>query len=69
MMRQDTWGDSNTLNAFSLYWSARIIVVIAANGLIRETRYHCDETLPLEEADFVLLYNGAKRGHYSICRE
>jgi len=64
-MKPDTWGDAATINALSLYWGAKIIIVRAAGHRITETRLHCNDDLPLADADFVVLYNGTS--HYSAC--
>ena len=63
MMKKSSWGDAAVINAFSLYWSAKIVEVVAAWGLVRETRFRSPDC-PLEKADFVLIYNG--KSHYSV---
>ena len=63
MMDRSFWGDAAVINVLSLYWKAKIIVVNAAWGTIRETRFRSPDC-PLEQADFVLIYNGDS--HYSV---
>ena len=66
MMKVDSWGDANVINILSLHWQAKISVVNACWGMIRETRFR-HMTCPLEKCDFVLIYNGAT--HYSLARK
>ena len=62
MMKKSSWGDAAVINVFSLYWGAKIVVVNATWGLIRETKFRSADC-PLEKADIVLIYNG--HSHYS----
>ena len=63
MTKPHSWGDHATLNALSLWWGAKIAVVVAKVDRIFENKIHCSRDLPLEKADFVLVYNGST--HYS----
>lgn len=65
-MKPGTWGDHATLNALSLFWGVKMVVVQANGHSLREIRLHCNDDLALENADMVVLYNGST--HYSaVC--
>ena len=63
-MKVDQWGDANIINAISLMWGAKITTITAQGEHLWETRWRARDDLPLEELDFVLIYNGDS--HYSV---
>ena len=55
MLRRDFWGDEVVLFAVSCMWSVRITVLNSKT--LQEYRIRHDR--PMEEADIVIVYNGA----------
>ena len=56
MCNPTTYGDTAIFHTLSLAWQAKFTIVNIMNDDIWETRYRHDD--PLDEVDFILIYNG-----------
>ena len=63
MADNDAWGDSVMIKTLSVLFALRVTVVSAQGP--REFPFRHQK--PLEEADLILIFNGASQGHYSAC--
>ncbi len=62
MCAPDTWGDVITLDMLSIVWQVKVFVLVAAGHSLSELRFRTDKET-IDQADFVLVYNGTT--HYN----
>ena len=65
MLQRASWGDEPVLYALSLEWGCKIMLAMAKS--LRNIPI--TSSVPLKEADFVLIFNEKAAGHYSAACE